>query len=166
MAVPNKPFWLSQANSEFEGNGWASNILKKAYLPTPGLVGDLAGKSAFVSIIGEPGSPIGENEDGMLYFWRSANDIWAGGTGISDVQITRGMCQIRIRYTGGGDDGTMIFSGAESNVAFSPDETKRGVGCLAPDLPGDKAITVAIDFISKETVVETMFVTVNSFRAS
>ncbi|MFB0600621.1 hypothetical protein [Aeromonas hydrophila] len=46
MTVPHKPFWLSQANSEFGGNGWASNILSKASLPLPCWAGELGGKSA------------------------------------------------------------------------------------------------------------------------
>ncbi|MEL3918129.1 hypothetical protein [Aeromonas enteropelogenes] len=166
MTVPDKPFWLSQANSEFEGNGWASNILEYAFLSTPGLLGDLAGKSSMVSIIGRPGSPIGENQDGMAYFWRTGNDIWSGGTGIPDIQLTSGMCEIRIRYTGGGGSGTMIFSGVESSVAFIPDETKRGFGCLHPDSPGDVTVTAAIDFISKGAVVETMYATARSVRTA
>ena len=48
MAVPNGPFWLSQANTEFQANGWASNIMGKAGLGTTGLLGRLAGMSAFV----------------------------------------------------------------------------------------------------------------------
>ena len=46
MAVPNVPFWLSQANTEFAGNGWASNILSKAGIPAPRNLSALAGKSA------------------------------------------------------------------------------------------------------------------------
>lgn len=48
MTVPNKPFWLSQANSEFGGNRWVSNILSKAGLSIPRLAGDLAGRSSSV----------------------------------------------------------------------------------------------------------------------
>ena len=44
MAVPNVPFWLSQANTEFAGNGWASNIMSKAGLAVPGWASSLAGK--------------------------------------------------------------------------------------------------------------------------
>ena len=46
MAVPNVPFWLSQANTEFAGNGWASNIMSNAGLAIPGMASSLAGKSA------------------------------------------------------------------------------------------------------------------------
>lgn len=47
MAVPNAPFWLSQANTEFSANGWGSNMLSKAGLGSTGLLSQLAGKSAF-----------------------------------------------------------------------------------------------------------------------
>ncbi|MGL5490439.1 MAG: hypothetical protein ACRDC6_29900 [Shewanella sp.] len=48
MAVPNKPFWLSQANTEFGGDRWSSNILSKAGLSLPRFAGELAGKSSSV----------------------------------------------------------------------------------------------------------------------
>ncbi|MGL6336899.1 hypothetical protein [Aeromonas jandaei] len=48
MAVPNKPFWLSIANAEFNANRWASNILSQANLSLPRYVGELAGKSSSV----------------------------------------------------------------------------------------------------------------------
>lgn len=47
MAVPNAPFWLSQANTEFSANGWGSNILSKAGVAVPGWCSQLAGMSAF-----------------------------------------------------------------------------------------------------------------------
>lgn len=47
MAVPNAPFWLSAANTEFKGNGWGSDIRTKARLPAAGWLSELAGKSAF-----------------------------------------------------------------------------------------------------------------------
>lgn len=48
MAVPNKPFWLSQANTEFSGDRWSSNILSKAGLSLPRFAGELAGKSSSI----------------------------------------------------------------------------------------------------------------------
>ncbi len=38
---------LSQANTEFNGNGWGSDIRTKARLPAAGMLSELAGKSAF-----------------------------------------------------------------------------------------------------------------------
>lgn len=54
MAVPNLPFWLSAANTEFSANGWGSDILSKAGLGTTGLLGQLAGKSNIVFVKGPP----------------------------------------------------------------------------------------------------------------
>lgn len=45
--VPNVPFWLSQANTEFGGNGWQSNTLSLAKVPAPQWCSQLAGKSQF-----------------------------------------------------------------------------------------------------------------------
>lgn len=50
MAVPNLPFWLSAANTEFGGNGWASNILSKAGIPAPRNCSALAGMSATITV--------------------------------------------------------------------------------------------------------------------
>ncbi|AZV01976.1 hypothetical protein [Aeromonas phage Akh-2] len=41
MTVPNIPFTLSQANTEFGGTGRASDIMNKAGLGTTGLVSRL-----------------------------------------------------------------------------------------------------------------------------
>ena len=46
MPVPNPPFWLSVANTEFGANGYASNIMAKAGLSLPAWTTQLAGKSA------------------------------------------------------------------------------------------------------------------------
>lgn len=77
MPVPAKPFWLSQANTEFGGNGWASNILSKAGLSVPRYVGDLAGMSAF-TILMNPREPVADPGDGMLYFWSSGGNAKQG----------------------------------------------------------------------------------------
>lgn len=42
-AVPALPFYLSQANTEYGQNGWASNILVAAGLPAPRNLSTLAG---------------------------------------------------------------------------------------------------------------------------
>lgn len=54
MAVPNIPFYLSQANTEFPGNGRASQIMSNAGLGATGLVSRLAGKSNIVFVKGPP----------------------------------------------------------------------------------------------------------------
>ena len=52
MPVPNPPFWLSVANTEFVANGYASNIMAKAGLPLPAWTMQLAGKSAASHFMG------------------------------------------------------------------------------------------------------------------
>ncbi len=153
MPVPAKPFWLSQANTEFGGNGWASNILSKAGLALPRMAGDLAGMSAF-AILNDPGSPYGNPGNGLLTFRSMDGSIWSAGTNTPNIQLTKGICQIRIRHTGG--DGTVYFQDASNNVPFTPDSTMRGVGCLAPGFPGYTTITAAIDFILNGVVVKTV----------
>ena len=59
MAVPNLPFWLSAANTEFSANGWGSNILSKAGLGTTGFLGQLAGKSAVI-VVNLPGGALND----------------------------------------------------------------------------------------------------------
>lgn len=51
MTVPNVPFWLSDANSEFGGNGWASDICAKAGLALPADLKSLAGRSSETKIV-------------------------------------------------------------------------------------------------------------------
>lgn len=50
-AVPAGPFYLSQANTEFKGNGWASDILAKARIPAPQWLSNLAGRSNWTNIL-------------------------------------------------------------------------------------------------------------------
>lgn len=49
--VPNVPFWLSKANTEFGGGGAASTILSKAGIPAPRWLSNLAGKSASTHVL-------------------------------------------------------------------------------------------------------------------
>lgn len=51
MTVPAKPFYLSAADTEFNANNYASDILSKAGIAAPRLCGDLAGKSAAGPIV-------------------------------------------------------------------------------------------------------------------
>lgn len=45
-AVPSPSFWLSQANTEYGQNGWASNIMLAAGIAIPGHLSNLAGTFA------------------------------------------------------------------------------------------------------------------------
>lgn len=50
MAVPNLPFWLSAAHTEFNSNRWASNILSLAGVPAPRNCSALAGLSSTITV--------------------------------------------------------------------------------------------------------------------
>ena len=50
MAVPNLPFWLSAAHTEFNNNRWASNILSLAGVPAPRNCSALAGRSSTITV--------------------------------------------------------------------------------------------------------------------
>lgn len=50
MAVPNLPFWLSAAHTEFNSNRWASNILSLAGVPAPRNCSALAGRSSTITV--------------------------------------------------------------------------------------------------------------------
>ena len=106
MAVPNVPFWLSQANTEFAGNGWASNIMSKAGLAVPGWASSLAGKSA-VTVVGSPPGTI-HNADIRSYgsVFNNGNTIFVHNNGgfQQTVQLTSKEAS-HVRYTlqGGGN---------------------------------------------------------------
>lgn len=72
--VPNGPFYLSQANTEFSGNGYASDILAKAGVPTPRLLSQLMGRSAqsHKLTIGEVPGQVG----GFVRGFRTSIDIY------------------------------------------------------------------------------------------
>ncbi|QWL58227.1 hypothetical protein HQ400_07880 [Aeromonas jandaei] len=63
MTVPNIPFWLSDANTEFGGNGWATDICAKAGLALPANLKDLAGRSNWSGSI-----VVGSKVSGLQYY--------------------------------------------------------------------------------------------------
>lgn len=72
--VPNVPFWLSQANTEFGGGGAASTILSKAGIPAPRLLSQLGGRSAYSHklTIGEVPGAVG----GFVRGFRASVDVY------------------------------------------------------------------------------------------
>lgn len=72
--IPNGPFYLSQANQEFGGNGYATDILTKAGVPAPRLLSELMGKSAYSHklTIGETPGSVG----GLVRGFRASVDIY------------------------------------------------------------------------------------------
>lgn len=71
--VPNVPFWLSQANTEFGGGGVTSTILSKAGIPAPQWVSNLAGKSASTHVLTPRVQVQGQGE---LVGFRGPTDVY------------------------------------------------------------------------------------------
>ena len=124
MAVPNLPFMLSQANTEFNGNGWGSDIRTKARLPAAGWLSELAGKSNFILInaipsIIEPGTSMGvvkfSIKSGTTYMSHNS-----GGNKTLQMFNLPVWCMITA-------DAGMTFEGCTSGVWFLVDTTRRGV---------------------------------------
>ena len=99
MAVPNVPFWLSQANTEFAGNGWASNIMSKAGLAVPGWASSLAGKSAVI-VGNPPGTIHNAKEASYCAVFNDGNTMFVHNNGGSKqtIQLTSKAAS-HVRYT-------------------------------------------------------------------
>lgn len=120
MAVPAVPFWLSAANTEFAGNGWASNIMSKAGLAVPGWASSLAGKSA-VTVVGSPPGTI-HNAKKASYgaVFNNGNTVFVHNNGGSQqtVQLTSKEAS-HVRYT------------LQSGGNYTPQFNYSGNGVLA-----------------------------------
>ena len=124
MAVPNLPFMLSQANTEFNGNGWGSDIRTKARLPAAGWLSELAGKSNFILInaipsIIEPGTSLGT----VKFFIRSGTTYMSHNSG-GNKELQMFNLPVWCMITA---DAGMTFEGCTSGVWFLVDTTRRGV---------------------------------------
>lgn len=71
--IPNGPFYLSQANTEFGGGGWASTTLSKAGVPAPRLLSALMGKSASTHTLTPTVQVLGQGE---LVGFRGPTDVY------------------------------------------------------------------------------------------
>lgn len=122
MAVPNVPFWLSQANTEFQANGWGSNILSKAGLGTTGLLGQLAGRSA-VSVIGTPPGTVHTVKKAPYFsiYNGAANTVFQhnnGGT-VQTINLTSGVAT-HVRFTlQTGGNATPTFNNCSDGVQIA-----------------------------------------------
>lgn len=124
MTVPNVPFWLSDANSEFGGNGWASDICAKAGLALPADLIDLAGRSA-LTVIGTIPTVVNTTSGApYLYFtFNGTNTIVSHNNGATNnaVAIVKGRPYIHIR------NGGITYVGTSDGTWFQPDANSRGV---------------------------------------
>lgn len=105
MAVPNIPFWLSAANTEFSANGLASQIMSNAGLGPTGLVSRLAGMTRFQQIAQIQSVVTGNNRPPYaLFSYNSSTQqtiyTYRGGTTVKSYPIFDGRAWVRIRNVG------------------------------------------------------------------
>lgn len=154
MTVPNIPFTLSQANTEFGGTGRASDIMNKAGLGTTGLVSRLQGKSALVLLNGVT-TPVKT----FCWFYYDAatnttNQVHNQGGVQQTVQIFRGKAWVRIR------NGGVTYNGCSDGQWFLADATNRGVYVTLAGVTR----SVSIDFSAQQggTIVYAPTVTIQN----
>lgn len=105
MAVPNVPFYLSQANTEFLGNGLASQIMSNAGLGSTGLVSRLAGMARFQKIAQIQSIVTGNNTPPYaLFSYNSSTQqtiyLYLDGITVRSYPIFNGRAWVRIRNAG------------------------------------------------------------------
>lgn len=124
MTVPNVPFWLSDANSEFGGNGWASDICAKAGLALPADLINLAGRSA-LTVIGTVPTVVNTTSGApYLYFTFDGTNTYVShnnGATNNVVAVTRGRAFVNIR------NGGITYVNCSDGGWFQPDANSRGV---------------------------------------
>lgn len=103
--VPNVPFWLSQANTEFKGNGLASQIMSNAGLGSTGLVSRLAGMASLRQIASIQSVVTGNNTPPYAMFSYNASTrqtiyTYIDGTTVKSHPIFDGRAWVRIRNGG------------------------------------------------------------------
>ena len=126
MQVPNVPFWLSAANTEFSANGWGSNILSKAGLGTTGLLGQLAGMASLKKIASIQSVVTGNNTPPYAMFsynesTRQTIYTYIDGTTVKSYPIFDGRAWVRIR------DGGITYVNCTEARWYQVDDISRGV---------------------------------------
>lgn len=124
--IPNGPFYLSQANTEFSGNGYASNILVKAGLGATGLVSRLAGMTRFQQIASIQPVVTGNNTPPFAMFSYNSSTqqtIYAYTDGIQtkSYPIFNGRAWVRIR------NGGVTYVNCTEAQWYLVDDVSRGV---------------------------------------
>lgn len=131
MTVPNVPFYLSAADTEFNANNYASDILSKAGVPAPRYCSSLAGKSSAppVTIVTPPSSNLSVSAPPTMQFYTSGGNIYWKSTGNSTYsgQYTTGIGKLKITIVSRVGWPTITWSGMSDGVLFTPDATIRSV---------------------------------------
>lgn len=126
MPVPNIPFLLSQANTEFLGNGRASQIMSNAGLGTTGLVSRLAGMARLQKIASIQSVVTGNNTPPYATFSYNASTnqtiyTYIDGTTVKSYPIFDGRAWVRIR------NGGITYINCTEARWYQVDSVQRGV---------------------------------------
>lgn len=126
MAVPNLPFMLSQANTEFNGNGLASQIMSNAGLGSTGLVSRLAGMASLKKIASIQSVVTGNNTPPYAMFSYNASTrqtiyTYIDGITVKSYPIFDGRAWVRIR------NGGITYVNCTEARWYLVDDLSRGV---------------------------------------
>ncbi|MGG5825948.1 hypothetical protein [Aeromonas salmonicida] len=140
MTVPNIPFWLSDANTEFGGNGWASDICSKAGLALPADLVNLAGKSALSVLTRVPTYAHNTVTPYVRFMYDAASNqtkYLTNTPGSIILSLFTGAAWIRIR------NGGITYQNCSEAGWFKADSAERGVILQAA---AGTSRTVTVDF--------------------
>lgn len=142
-AVPNVPFYLSQANQEFLGApvGSASATMGAAGVTVPGYVSALGGLSSAppVAIVTPPPSSVLASGYGpaSLYFYTQLGNTYWRDTYTYQV-LTTGIGKLVLRKVYQTADAAVNWAGCIDGVQFVPDAVQRGVDVWCPEYSMDE----------------------------
>ena len=158
MAVPNAPFWLSQANTEFAGNGWASNIMGKAGVAVPGWCSQLAGMASLKKIASIQSVVTGNNTPPWATFSYNSSTqqtlySYIDGIAIRSYPIFNGRAWVRIR------NGGVDYVNCTEARWYQVDDISRGV--LNPNKGTVRSQTYEFSATENGTIVYTVVAALN-----
>ena len=158
MAVPNVPFWLSQANTEFQANGWASNIMWKAGVAVPGWCSQLAGMASLKQIASIQSVVTGNNTPPYATFSYNASTnqtiyTYIDGTTVKSYPIFDGRAWVRIR------NGGIEYVNCTEARWYQVDGISRGV--LNPNKGTVRSQTYEFSATENGTIVYTVVAALN-----
>ena len=158
MAVPNLPFMLSQANTEFNGNGLASQIMSNAGLGSTGLVSRLAGMASLMQIASIQSVVIGNNTPPYATFsynesTRQTIYIYIDGITVKSYPIFDGRAWVRIR------NGGITYVNCPEARWYQVDDISRGV--LNPNKGTVRSQTYEFSATENGTIVYTVVAALN-----
>ena len=158
MAVPNVPFWLSQANTEFQANGWASNIMGKAGVAVPGWCSQLAGMASLRQIASIQSVVTGNNTPPYATFIYNASTrqtiyTYIDGTTVKSYPIFDGRAWVRIR------NGGIAYVNCTEARWYQVDDISRGV--LNPNKRTVRSQTYEFSATENGTIVYTVVAALN-----